>query len=182
MRSMFLAPLFGLALSLGGCVVYDNDCPDDMHMGGGGAEAEDPAYWLTPDIASPGDTFIGSLESDQAVNFEAIADIQFYGDVSICTSQARDEELILTVAVGVDASPGPVDALIVMENGTRVLVTEILVIDGIDGGDDGAGEEGSEDNSDGDEDAPDEETGTEDDGSADDDATEDDGDSSIGGC
>jgi len=176
MRSTLLAPLFGLALGLGGCVVYDNDCPDDKHLGGGGLEAEDPAYWLTPDVASPGDTFIGSLESDQAVNFEAIADIQFYGDVSICTSQARDEELILTIAVGVDSPPGPVDALIVMEDGSRVLVTEILVIDGgIDGGEEGAEEGGAGE--------PDEETGTEDDGGDEENEVgEDESDSSIGDC
>ena len=133
-----------LLATLGGCVVYDNNCPDEFPLGDGGGHEEPVAeYWLTPDQAEAGDTFIASLESDMAVDFAAIVDIEFLGDVTVCTSQPRDFELLLTLTVDLDAEPGEIDAVLEYEDGSSVFVDDILTILPAAGG--GAGSDGSSD-------------------------------------
>ena len=152
---MRMTPLIVASL-LSGCVVYDNDCPrdgsdvgydDDYNTDYGEDEAPEPVYSLTPDTAAPGDVFIGSLISDQAVDFEAIVEVEFLSeDVQICTTQAREDELLLTIGVSEWAVGGEVDALITFDSGERTYVEALLVVtDGSgDGSSDGSGDSGSD--------------------------------------
>jgi hypothetical protein len=173
MRRLSMSALIGVSLA-SGCVVYDNDCPseyDDNEQGldhdrpdyddTDGDEAPAPSYSLDPATAQPGDVFIASLTSDQAINYEAIVEIEFLtDDVTPCTFQARADELLVTVGVQDFAEIGPVDMLIVFEDGTTDYATRILTIslddgsgddgdDGDDGGGGGTGGGGTGGNDDG---------------------------------
>lgn len=127
MRTITLSTIAMLAAT--GCV-YDNNCPDRGKVGkseltdtGQEEEIASPEYFLTPDVAIAGETVILSLQSDEAVNFATIEDILFLdGDISVCTMSARDDELLLTVAVGVDNEPGAVDLLIDFEDGSHLFL------------------------------------------------------------
>ena len=169
MRRLSLTALIGASLA-SGCVVYDNDCPADWEDDGltgdhdrpdwgdsGGADDDDPtaSYSLDPNVAEPGDVFIGSLTSDLALNYESITEIEFATpDVAPCTFQARSDELLITVGVEEFAALGSVDMIIRFEDGSADYVESIFEIvedasnggsGGDGGGDDGGGDDGSGD-------------------------------------
>ena len=109
--------------------IYDNNCPDRQRTGQGelldtgDAEGLDsPEYYLTPDVAMAGETVIVSLQSDQAVDYEAIQEISFLEDISVCTTTAREDELLVTVAVHEAVIPGAVDLIIELEDGSHIFV------------------------------------------------------------
>ena len=177
MRTITLSTIALLAAA--GCV-YDNNCPDRGKVGKGeltdtGQEEEiaSPEYFLTPDVAVAGETVILSLQSDEAVNFDTIEDILFLdGDISVCTMSARDDELLVTVAVSIDNTPGAVDLLIDFEDGSHLFLEAGFTVldpnaDEYPEQDDGRSEEGESDDSTNDDGASDEDLGDEDDGDPD---------------
>lgn len=131
---------------MGGCIIYEEkvvvrgDHGEEYCDDGPGSDGWDdqdiaPMYWLTPGIAAPGETLIVSLESDQAIDWESVSDLHFYGDVSVCTTSARDDELLVTISVSPEALEGPVDMLIIFGEGEPAYVPAALTISGAGGGD-----------------------------------------------
>jgi hypothetical protein len=108
--------------------VYDNNCPDRQGAGSGVTDTaseegvDSPEYFLSPDASMAGETVILSLQSDQAVDFEAIETLNFFEDISVCTMSARDDELLLTIAIDGAVIPGAVDLIIELEDGSHVFV------------------------------------------------------------
>jgi len=123
-----------LAILASSACVYDNNCPDRQRgeLGELDTGSEDrldsPEYYLSPDTAQAGATVIVAMQSDQAVDFEAIQELSFLEDISICTSQARDDELLLTISVDQGVPPGAVDLIIEFEDGTHVFVEAGLTV------------------------------------------------------
>lgn len=154
-----LIPLFVLA-PLAGCIIYEKDVvhhgPHDgcydcgwADSGDSGAPVEDPetAWWLDPAEIAAGDTLILSLQSDPMSDYTAISSLEFYGDVVVCTTQARTEELLVTVSAAETAAPGPVDLVIEFSDGTATWVDDALNVLGAnadqpDGSGDGSGDAG----------------------------------------
>ena len=149
------------ALTLLSACVYDNNCPDPQQ--GLGEAALDtgseeglisPEYFLSPDAGMAGDTVILSLQSDQAVDFLAIEEIRFLdAEISVCTMTARDDELLLTIAIPEDELPGGIDMIIHLEDGENIFVEAgFTVLDpdadenpaGGDGAGEGSGSEGQD--------------------------------------
>ena len=83
-----------------GCIVYDDKCPNtgfdgDDHWSWddtGGEEVVQPQFWLTPAEGAPGETLILSLQADQEIDFAGIEDLTFTGGLTLCTTQAREDE------------------------------------------------------------------------------------------
>ena len=150
-----------------GCI-YDNQCEADPHAGevgsgdprgpgdagghgpgdagggdtGGSHDDLSSSFFLTPAEAGPGDTLIVSIESESPdVDFAAVQDLLFTGDLRVCTTSARDDELLVTLYVEEDALPGAVDLVIDFGNAERIFVEDAFVIVG--DGDDAGGGSGS---------------------------------------
>ena len=155
-------PVLILAGSLSGCLIHDNDCWEDGAPGHGnpgssgsdtggdtGSEAVAPAFLFTPDEVVVGQSVIVSLEADQDFDFSTIINIEFYGDITICTRQDRADELLLSLVVGADADLGAVDAILEFSDGTATWLDDGLTIVSADGTtDDGtSGGDGTDDGS-----------------------------------
>jgi len=88
-----------------------------------------PVFTFTPDTASPGDIFITALVADSdEIDYSAITELVFYGDVVDCTTTARDDELLATIAIPEDAAEGEVDMVIIFEDGETIWVEGALNI------------------------------------------------------
>ena len=119
-----LLPLLGL---LGGCIIVDTDYvgPRHPHHHGMGQscaddapvveEEVDPIFLLTPYSLGVGETAILSLSSDPILDYSTISEIQLYGDATVCATEPRNEELLVTVAVSPDAAAGWVDMITVVD-------------------------------------------------------------------
>lgn len=158
-QSLFLI----LASALSGCLIHDNDCWKDGapgHYGHGGsdtgasgdtgAEAAAPAFLFNPDEVVVGQSAIVSLVADQDFDFSTLVNIEFYGDITICTRADRDDEVLLSVVVAADAELGGVDAVLEFSDGTAAWLDDGLTIVSTDGatdadtgGGDGSGGDGS---------------------------------------
>lgn len=181
MKHLAITTLLGLS-ALSGCVIYDNDCPDKGTSDGqfdhdrpgsdnGDNDADrGPFYTLNPDIAAPGEIFIGTLISDEALNYDTIVDVEFsVDDVTVCTFQPRNDELLVTVGVAEDALGGSVDMFIHFEDGSMDTMPAILTIITDDGSNPVEDDDGSSDDP---SDPNDEENGNESDPSEGDDASD----------
>ena len=167
--------------ALGGCMFHDNDCPEDDFWGPNGdgygdvddgyGDDEGPAVqmWLVPDSASPGDELIAGLQADVQFDWASVTEVVFYGDVVPCTIQARADELLITIAVEVDAELGPVDLLVELADGNAVWVDDAFHV--VAGGEAGADDDDPSDDGSADDDPSDD--GSADDGAGDDDPSED---------
>ena len=143
--------------TLGGCVIYDEGGPCGFcgPKGGAGVDtgvgdlAAEPVFWLDPATVEADTTAILSLQSDQAVDFATIVDLNFLGDLSVCTSTAREDELLVTVSAG--ATLGPVDLVITTEDGTSYFVDNALtIVEAGDAGDTGSASGGGDGSASGD--------------------------------
>jgi hypothetical protein len=161
-----------------GCVVYDNHCPlegDDHNYGDhdyGDDDAIAATYELSPNVIAPNEVIISSLISDMALDYESIVEVVFTSEeVQVCTTTARDEELLITIGATEFAAEGMVDMIIVFEGGQTETVVGALEItfdtggpndsddgssgpgngsnDGSDGGSNDGSDGGSNDGSDG---------------------------------
>ncbi|NOY25713.1 MAG: hypothetical protein GXP62_07545 [Oligoflexia bacterium] len=152
--TLVIAVLPALLPTLTGCMFRDNGHKDDQwgdgpngHANGdcdtqqgdtadtGAAQNGDhPAanFWLEPDTAAPGESLIASLQADVAFDWSSVQDVVFYGDVIPCTTQAREDELLITITVNADAAPGPVDLLIELNDGGAIWVDGAMTV--VDGG------------------------------------------------
>ena len=88
-----------------------------------------PVFTFTPDTAAPGEIFITALVADSdEIDYAAISELVFYGDVVDCTTSARSDELLATIAIPEDAAEGEVDMVIVFEDGETIWVEGALNI------------------------------------------------------
>ena len=158
MRHLTLSAVLTASL-FSGCIVYDNNCPDRGydHDGEYGYdhdydnEAPVAVYDLEPNTIYPGEAIISSLVSDMALNYETITEVSFNDDlIEVCTSTAREEELLLTVAASEFVLPGFVDMVITFETGEVVLVEGALEVLAPSGGNDGTPGGGNDGGTDGD--------------------------------
>ena len=131
------------ATLVSGCIIHDNDCErseDDLSFDTGQEDpgsVDQPSFSLSPDQGLIGDTFIASIAADDEVDFSEVNEVFFLGDVTICTTQARQGELLMTVSIDEQASQGAVDLVIGFEDGTAYLINDALFLsdDGAFGGD-----------------------------------------------
>ena len=126
---------------------WDDDCDDgdadcvDADTGAGedsgdtGADTDKPdgsrdalRYTLLPDAAAPGDTLITSLSADGAIDWTQVSALSFLGDITVCSTQAREGELLVTVTVDGAATPGTVDLIIRFSDGENVLVEDAFEV------------------------------------------------------
>ena len=122
---MRAAPVLFALLAFGCRSEDDADC-DPYEMT---SEADAPTFTFTPDTASPGDIVITSLVSDSdEIDYSAITELVFYGDIVDCTTSARDDELLATIALPDDAAEGEVDMVIIFEDGETIWVEGALNI------------------------------------------------------
>jgi hypothetical protein len=89
----------------------------------------DISFELTPAEAEQGDIFIASLSmgGEDAPGYEAISEINFYGDVEILAVDIRSYEVLVSVAVDQDGA-GPVDLLVELESGDVIWTDAVLTI------------------------------------------------------
>lgn len=181
MRTLSLLPALGtLALSsLGGCIIYEKDvvhvggedcgphedCADwgwydtgDTASGDPGTPDEPELSWLfTPNTLAPGETAILSLTADAPFDYGTIAEVDLYGDATVCAIDTREAEVLVTASAFSEAMEGStVNALIITVDGEGIWVEDALTItgganqdpDGSGGGDDGSdpgtGDDGSD--------------------------------------
>jgi hypothetical protein len=118
-----------------GCIVYDNHCPlegDDHNYGDhdyGNDDAVAAAYELSPNVIAPNEVIISSLISDMALDYESIVEVVFTSEeVEVCTTTARDEELLITIGATEYAAEGMVDMIIVFEGGKTETVVGALEV------------------------------------------------------
>ncbi len=151
-------PLFAFGLTLQGCIIYDRDCPgcdpdgfddglDDRPDRDDDPDCDQPeecdddtgidtppppdyGFYLTPDEAEQGETFIGSMKADgeDAPTLASIIDVELYGDVAILAADARASEILLTIQIEEQAVPGFVDLLVELDDGTAAWQEGILEI------------------------------------------------------
>lgn len=138
-----LIPLAAL-IALSGCIIV---IKDGGHGQGGSSDGYggDPGeyvdsgwtepepeqlWWLSPDSIVAGQTSILSLQAEPVVDYSSIANVEFYGDVTVCAISARDGELLVTASAAADAIEGPADMLIELADGTAIWVDEALWVTG----------------------------------------------------
>ena len=112
-----------------GCGGPEPDPAYDCEPSESTEEAAAVTFAFTPDTAAPGDIFITSLVADSDdIDYSAIEELVFYGDVVDCTTAARTDELLATIAIPEDAAEGEVDMVIVFSDGETIWVEGALNI------------------------------------------------------
>lgn len=87
----------------------------------------DPQFSLSPDTIDAGAVIITSLTSDQPVDFAAIEEVVFYSEfVQVCTYQARQDELLVSIGAAGNAADQAVDMVIVFEDGQTFYTGDAL--------------------------------------------------------
>ncbi|MFT5681465.1 MAG: hypothetical protein ACI8RZ_002371 [Myxococcota bacterium] len=177
-RHLTLSALAAASL-FSGCIVYDNECPyndGDHDYGDHDYDSDDDviaaAYDLSPNTIAPGEVIISSLVSDMALDYDTIVEVEFTSsEVRVCTTTAREDELLITIGAVDTALEGYLDMVITFEDGTTEQVEDALLVtfgeddsedpngddgsgDGGDGGSDGGGDNGGgDDGTDGEDDS-----------------------------
>lgn len=114
------------------------DCAWD-DSGLSGADSRDIQFQLSPDVAAAGEVFITSVTtggSEESFDYSRVEELVFYGEVTVCTMQARSDELLVSLGVSSSAPSREVDLVIVMDDGETLFVESALTILG---GDDSSG-------------------------------------------
>jgi len=144
-----LSLLVPLAL-LSGCIIYDTragKCPgcdneDDRDDTAGGpdtagdsdgtsdtaGDVAESSFTLTPNVTDIGTTFIASLTTDTGFDFATIAGVELYGDAEVLATEARADELLLTVSVPASAAPGTVDLLLLLPDDRVEFLADALTL------------------------------------------------------
>ncbi|GEM_PF-2419847 len=159
MRFNSLIVLPAIVMAFSGCIYYESEgsgygCTDgDCAEGGEFELAEDVQLAFAPDHVEVGSHFIGYLTDETGqMDMNAVADVQFYGDVAASGWDSREDEVILSLSVDDAAVEGEVDIVVVFEDGSTAWLDaafSILPADDRQLDNDGSGEgegegEGSE--------------------------------------
>ena len=132
-------------ISLIGCGDPPCDC-EWLDTGGVGGDAqEELTFLLSPDVAQAGDVFITSLIADgtDAFDYARVEELVFYGDVQVCTMQARGDELLISIGVSDSAPTREVDLVVVMDDGETHFAEAALTVLGGDGSGGGGAADGA---------------------------------------
>lgn len=139
--------LFFLSILASGCIIIDDgkspSSPNDtgwQHSTESETETEttDPtqpqedhngSFYLSPNAAPSGVTFITSVRSDQQIDWNTIDNIQAFGDIEICQIQPLYDEILLTIRIERDVPEAPVDFLIEYTDGDVDFIENGLYID-----------------------------------------------------
>jgi hypothetical protein len=129
-----MKPILALAIALAttsGCIIYDNDGSDAVRERGASADdtgidtpvenPELPSVTLSflPPQAEQGESFIGTLTVEEGdLTLSDCHDIVVYGDASVDALIARSDEVLVSVTANDDATPGVVDVLVELTDGT----------------------------------------------------------------
>ena len=129
-----MKPILTLALGLAitsGCIIYDNDGYDPVRERGASAadtgidtpveSPEIPSVTLSflPPQAEQGESFIGRLTVDEGdLTLGDCHDVVVYGEASVDALIARSNEVLVSVSANDDATPGVVDVLVELTDGT----------------------------------------------------------------
>jgi hypothetical protein len=129
-----MKPILALALGLAtsaGCIIYDNDghdpvrernsIEDDTGIDAPVENPELPVVILSflPPQAEQGESFIGRLTVEEGdLSLHDCSDVVVYGDASVDALMARTGEVLVSVTANDDATPGVVDVLVELSDGT----------------------------------------------------------------
>lgn len=143
LKSLSTTTLLAAAIGIPGCVVYDNNCDLDeksprVEDTGGASFVDDdgeeagPLLLVDPDTVEPGETLIAAVVLDpgspEHLEFNTVTEVRFSAGIAVCSEQARDGELLLSLVVDEAAVAGPVDLMLVLESGERVVVEDAVDI------------------------------------------------------
>ena len=137
MRKLILAIPFLAAAT--GCIVYDNDGrekngPDHTRpelSEDSGTEDLEPQISLefTPPQAEQGEIFIGSLSITEGdADLSQVASVTVYGAADVLAIDARDDEVLVSVAVDGNAESGEADIVVEFEDGSAAWLEAAFVI------------------------------------------------------
>ena len=131
-----MKPILVLSLALAtttGCIIYDNDGSEPVRERGATADdtgidtpvdnPELPSVTLSflPPQAEQGESFIGSLTVEEGdLSLGDCHDVVVYGDASVDALIARSGEVLVSITANDDATPGVVDVLVELNDGTAV--------------------------------------------------------------
>ena len=99
-------------------------------------ESRDAQLRFSPNVAAAGEVFITSMttaNSTEAFDYARVEELVFYGEVTVCTMQARSDELLVSLGISSSASSREVDLVVVMDDGETLFVEAALTILGGDG-------------------------------------------------
>ena len=147
------ATILGLATALQGCVIYETDRRGDCWRGDNcDSPYEDdgtytpppipePVYTLAlaPDQGEAGSVLIVSLTVGDDLTLQDVTEVAFEPGVTVLASEAREDELLLSVEIAHDAVPCPYDVEVVLPDGEVVVFEDhflVLEADPMDTGDD----------------------------------------------
>ena len=141
---MLKAVPFFLSILTSGCIIIDDGKSPNQHEDTGWEDTEqanettDPtqpqedhngSFYLSPNAAPSGITFITSVRSDQQIDWSTIDNIQAFGDIEICQIQPLYDEILLTIRIERDVPEAPVDFLIEYTDGDVDFIENGLYID-----------------------------------------------------
>jgi hypothetical protein len=129
-----MKPILVLSLALAttsGCIIYDNDGNEPVRERGASADdtgidtpvdnPELPSVTLSflPPQAEQGESFIGSLTVEEGdLSLGDCHDVVVYGDASVDALIARSGVVLVSITANDDATPGVVDVLVELNDGT----------------------------------------------------------------
>ena len=126
---------------------WDDDFSDDEGDGTADDPAADAGLFLTPDSAAPGDILITSVRSADGFDLSSTVSVSLFGDVDVLATDAREGEVVITLAVWDDAREGALDLLIELDGGDTLYAPDAFTVIHTTGGNDGSGNDGSGDGS-----------------------------------
>ena len=134
-----------LSIFASGCIIIDEGKATQTAQDTGWEEGADSAsettestqpqedhngsFYLSPNAAPSGVTFITSMRSDQEIDWNTIDNIQAFGDIEICQTQPLYDEMLLTIRIERDAPEAPIDFLIEYTDGDVDFIENGLYID-----------------------------------------------------
>ena len=92
-------------------------------------EDHNGSFFLIPNAAPPGETFVSNLRSVDNINWGSIQEIIAFGDIEICSTQTLFDEMLLTIKIPSDAQESPVDIIVEYTDGDIDLIENAIYID-----------------------------------------------------
>lgn len=108
---------------------WDDDVDDTATPGDTDDDLLEVDLFLAPGEGAQGDALIVSLQSsDLELDLSKVESVQFYGDVAVHAAEAREDEVLLSIAVADEALLGPVDLLVEFVDGSAAFAEEAFLV------------------------------------------------------